>query len=123
MSADFPNIVYVGDSEAGHALATAAEARHWMVYVPSETFDALGMTVSYCPDMVVIDMVARPTMAIEVYYHLRTMTGAPVRLLLMDRDDRQGRAGQNVTVLPHGISRRVLMAAVEAALRQTQTMA
>ena len=31
MSADFPNIVYVGDSDAGHALATAADARHWAV--------------------------------------------------------------------------------------------
>ena len=121
MSAAFPNIVYVGDRDAGHALAAAAETRNWSVYVPVETFEALGMTVSYCPDMVIIDMVARPTMAIEVYYHLRTMTGEPVRILLIDRDDRHGRAGQNVTVLPYGVSRRVLMAAVEAALRQAQT--
>ena len=120
MSAAFPNVVYVGDSDAGHALAAAAKARDWAVYVPAETLEALGMTVTYCPDMVIIDMVARPTMAIEVYYHLRTMTGDPVRILLIDRDDRQARAGENVTVLPYGVSRRVLMAAVEAALRQTQ---
>lgn len=121
MSAAFPNIVYVGDSEAGHALAATAAARNWTVYVPTELFEALGMTVSYCPDLVMIDMLARPTMAVEVYYHLRTLTGDPVRMLLIDRDDRHSRADQTVTVVPHGVSRRVLMAAVEAALRQAQT--
>lgn len=118
MSAERPTIVYVGDSDKGRALALAAAKRDWLVYQPTDTFEALGMVVMYFPDIVVLDMVARPTTAVEVYYHLRTLTGDPVRLILLDRDDQHGRSSAGVTVLPHGVSRRVLLSAVEQALTQ-----
>lgn len=118
MSAERPIIVYVGDSDTSHALAVAAATRHWLVYQPAEMLEALGMIVGYCPDIVVIDMVARPTMAVEVYFHLQTMTGKRPRLILLDRDDR--RSSHALTVLPYGVSRRVLMSAVEAAMRDMQ---
>jgi hypothetical protein len=118
MSAQRPVLVYVGDFERGHALQVAAAGRDWLVYHPAETMEALGMIVSYCPDVVVIDMTARPTMAVEVYFHLQTMTGLHPRLILLDRNNARG--GDGVMVLPSDISRRVVMKAVETTLRQLQ---
>lgn len=118
MSAERPIVVYVGDAERGRALEVAAATRQWLVYRPVDMMDGLGMIVSYCPDVVVIDMMARPTLAVEVYFHLQTMTGPHPRLILLDRDD--ARSADGVLVVPYGVSRRVVMKAVDAVMRQPQ---
>ena len=88
MSAEHPNVVYVGEADQGRAFASTVEARDWPVYVADDAMEALGMVVVYLPDLVVIDLVNRPVLGTETFYHLRSMTGEPVpTLLLVEEED------------------------------------
>jgi DNA-binding response OmpR family regulator len=75
------NVLYVGDVEKGRALQLAAQRRGWHVYLPAQTLEALGMYITYYPDMVVIDPNPTFTFATEVLLHLRSIGAAPVLVL------------------------------------------
>lgn len=110
MSIQHPNIVYVGDLEQGQSLAAAVSRLNWGVYIPQDAREALGMVITYLPDVIILDMVARPTVAAEAYYHLRTMTGEPVKLIVLSLDP--GEPDDDVVMLPYGASREAIIAAV-----------
>ena len=87
MSHAYPNVLYVGDYERGQGLQ--AKARSWHVYLPQDTLEALAMHVFYCPDITVIDTVARCHTGTEVYFHLRSAQARP--LLILAREDHLNR--------------------------------
>lgn len=72
-------VLYIGQPEAGQALAAAAEARGSYVYLPQNLMDALGIYISYFPQITVIDMAV--DYAEDVLYHLRSVDAKPIVLL------------------------------------------
>jgi hypothetical protein len=68
------NVLYMGDIDKGRSLSAGYKWRGWQLYLPADAFEALAMTVLYAPDVVVIDSTPRPTVALEMYYHLRLST-------------------------------------------------
>ena len=72
-------ILYVGQREAGLALAEVVEAEGGYVYLPQTMMEALGMYITYMPQVVVID--GRVGWASEVLNHLRSVDARPIVLL------------------------------------------
>jgi hypothetical protein len=88
MSAEHPNILYVGNEDEGQALLAAVEPRGWCVYLPEDTMEALGIYITYFPDVVVLDGQLRR--AEEVYYHLSTLPGETVPMVLLTGNEGMG---------------------------------
>lgn len=105
-------ILYIGEREAGEALAARAEAESGYVYLPDSLMQALGMYITYFPDVVVIDMSL--LYAQEVYDHLRSVDAEPI-ILLTDEYVRS----MSVITLPRGSSAEALLEAIER-LKQPQ---
>lgn len=76
-------ILYVGEREAGQTLAEIVEPEGGFVYLPENLMQALGMYITYFPQVIVIDMVV--PYAEEVYSHLRSVDAKPIVLLGEDR--------------------------------------
>ena len=49
-------ILYLGKPEAGQALAALAEQQNDYVYLPENLMQALGMYITYFPQVTIIDM-------------------------------------------------------------------
>jgi hypothetical protein len=99
-------ILYVGEREAGQALAALVESEGGYIYLPDSLMQALGMYITYFPDVVVIDM--ETSYAQQVYDHLRSVDAKPVILLT---DERIRIA--SIYTLPHDISAEELLSAIE----------
>jgi len=78
MSDQHPMILFVGHPEQGAQLLEAVEPLGWWVYQPATASEALGMYVSYLPDVVLMDSETMPDVAEEVYYHLASVQADPV---------------------------------------------
>ena len=78
MSAQHPMILFVGGSEQGTQLLKAVEPLGWWVYQPQNDTEALGMYVSYLPDVVLMDAEVMPEIAEEVYFHLASVQVEPM---------------------------------------------
>ncbi|MDL1900201.1 hypothetical protein FBR02_05475 [Anaerolineae bacterium CFX9] len=76
-------MLYVGDAEAGERIAQDAQAHGDWAYIAPETLTALGMYITYMPNVTVID--AQAPHAAEVYQHLRSIDAAPIILLTDDQ--------------------------------------
>ena len=81
MSQDFPNILYIGDFQAGQALHEVVPVNEWTVYVPTNVMEALGMYITYCPDIVIIEPTVTSAFAKQVHYHLQTVEAEPMIML------------------------------------------
>src|SRR5690349_10463324 len=88
MSAEHPNILYVGAADEGRALLDAVEPLRWCVYLPEEVREALALYITYFPDVVVLDGESRQAEA--VYYHLSTLAGDTVPLVIWTNDEGVG---------------------------------
>ena len=86
MSYQHPLMLYVGGAAQGRAFFDVAEARGSWVYLAEDTAEALGAYVAYAPNAVILDPVAAPEIAAEVYHHLRSIGAAPLFILSPDRD-------------------------------------
>lgn len=116
MSAEHPNIVYVGEAEQGRAFASTVEARDWKVYLADDAMEALGIVVVYLPDVMVIDLVTRPVLGTETFYHLRSMTGEPVPTLLLIKEEDSAKPSPYawVELLPASTGMEGVIRAIEA---------
>lgn len=72
-------ILYIGKPELGQTVAAAAARRNSYAYLPETLMDALGMYITYFPDIVVIDMSV--DYAAEAFEHLRSVDAEPVVLV------------------------------------------
>ncbi|MBZ0285005.1 MAG: hypothetical protein K8L97_29995 [Anaerolineae bacterium] len=78
-------ILYIGELEAGRALAKAVEARNWWVDVSDETDEALALYLTESPDLIVIDAVSDDSRAADTYHHLRSVHTGSILVLTNDR--------------------------------------
>src|SRR5262249_25938043 len=99
-------ILYVGEQEAGKAFAAAAEARGHYAYLPENMMQALGMYITYFPEIVIIDMVT--VHANDVLDHLRSVDAKPI-ILLTDKYVRS----TEIFTLPRDLSADALVTALE----------
>lgn len=99
-------ILYIGTPEKGQALAAQVEARGGYVYLPENLMQALGMYITYMPQIVVIDMAV--DYAQEAYDHLRSVDAEPLVLLTS-----QNQRSTAVYSLPPHISADALQDALE----------
>jgi hypothetical protein len=122
MSQEHPNVLYIGDYDCGQALQ--ARANHWHLYLPQDTLEALAMHVFYCPDITVIDTVAKCHTGTEVYFHLRSAEARP--LLILAHEDHLKRWGvpddSTVRVLPNTVGDEALIAVIEDLVLWSKTM-
>ncbi len=122
MSQAHPNVLYIGDYTRGQALQ--ARAAGWHIYQPDDTLDALAMHVFYCPDIAVIDTVAKCHTGTEVYFHLRSAQARP--LLILAREDHLRRWAvpddSTVRVLPAALGDEQLIAAIEDLVLWSKTL-
>lgn len=85
MSYQQPMILFIGSSDQGTQLLNAVEPLGWWVYQPKTTTEALGMYVSFLPDVVVINAEAVPDIAENVCFHLAPIAAEPI-VVLSDHD-------------------------------------
>jgi len=78
MSSQHPMILFIGSSEQGNDLLNAVEPLGWWVYQPQTDTEALGMYISYLPDIVLMDAQTMPDIAEEVYFHLASVQVEPM---------------------------------------------
>lgn len=78
MSDQHPMILFVGHPEQGAQLLEAVEPLGWWVYQPQTTNEALGIYISYLPDVVLMNADAVPDVAEEVYFHLASVLAEPM---------------------------------------------
>lgn len=99
-------IMYVGEREDGEALAAQIDAQDGYVYLPENMMQALGMYITYFPDVIVIDM--QLPYAQEVYHHLLSVDAKPI-ILLTDEHIRS----TSVFALPRGSSAEDVLLAIQ----------
>jgi len=78
MSDQHPMILFVGHQEQGTQLLEAVEPLGWWVYQPQNANEALGMYVSYLPDVILMNADSAPDITEEVYYHLASVLAEPM---------------------------------------------
>lgn len=85
MSDQHPMILFVGSSQQGDQLLNAVEPLNWWVYQPQTDTEALGMYISYLPDVILLNADTEPQMAAEVYFHLASVQVEP--MIVIGGDD------------------------------------
>jgi hypothetical protein len=109
MSAEHPNILYVGQPEAGRGLLEAVDPEGWYLCRAGELMAALALYITYMPDITVIDMVSSPVLAEAAYYHLRSVDAKPILLLTDDLSLKEN----GVYTLPAQTDPRDLMTVIQ----------
>lgn len=74
-------IVYVGGADAASALHETVASAQWVVFHPQSMMEALGMVITYFPDLVIIEDDMRNRFAYEVYMHLRSINAQNLLVL------------------------------------------
>lgn len=72
-------ILYVGDSTNGDLIRSTAKLDGGYVHVPEHMMQALGMYITYVPDVIVIDSAV--SYSDDVLNHLRSVEARPILLL------------------------------------------
>jgi hypothetical protein len=81
-------ILYVGTSEHGETIRAAAELDGGYVYLPEHMLQALGMYITYLPNVVVVDSAV--SYSGEFIDHLRSVDARPILVLGdVSRNSRQ----------------------------------
>ncbi len=72
-------VLFIGQAEKGEALAAQVETLGGYVYRPQALLEALGMYITYMPQVVVLDLTE--SYAQEAFQHLRSVDARPLVLL------------------------------------------
>lgn len=72
-------IMYIGDAEEGQTIRATAELDGGYVYLPEHMMQALGMYITYLPNVIVVDSAV--SYSEEVVAHLRSVDARPILLL------------------------------------------
>ena len=99
MSQETPILLYVGNDEMGQWLETIIASQNGYVYTEHELLSALGLYVSYMPDLVVLDARALPDLARQVYSHLRSIDAENIVILDDNPEDWEFLQDRQIYVL------------------------
>lgn len=72
-------LMYVGKAEQRESIRDAAESAGGYVYLPEHMMQALGMYITYLPNVIVVDSAVNYSE--EVIAHLRSVDARPILLL------------------------------------------
>lgn len=81
MAKDTMVILYVGNSANSQAFQEIVSLYGWTVLQTAKRLEALGMSVCYYPDIVVLDMTYDAQLGEEIAAHLCTLPTQPVCIL------------------------------------------
>ena len=89
MSAELVQILYVGNAIAGQTFKECMQALGWEVYLAKSRYQALGLYITYMPDLVILNALTNTALAEDVHYHIRTVESTPIIVLgtQWDADD------------------------------------
>lgn len=107
-------LMYVGISEQGESIRAAAELNGGAVYLPEHMMQALGMYITYLPNVIVVDSAV--SYSEDVIAHLRSVDARPILLLT---DEARPRADGVYTMGREHSAERVLEAALQLASGST----
>lgn len=82
-------ILYIGDNQQGEDIRAAAELDGGYVYLPDHMTQALGMYITYLPNVIIVD--SGVSYSAEVVIHLRSVDARPILLLIDDLQPAQPR--------------------------------
>lgn len=72
-------ILYVGKPESGESIRATAELDGGYVYLPEHMLQALGMYITYLPNVVIVDSAV--SYSAEIIDHLRSVDARPILVL------------------------------------------
>lgn len=91
MSANHPNILYIGNELRRENFAEQVINHDWHVFMPFEVEEALAQYVFFLPDMVIFDTTTdenfTPADFDEVYMHLHSIAVEPIIIVSDDAWD------------------------------------
>ena len=99
MSQDTPIILYIGDSETGQWFDLMLAPWQGYVYVRNELLSALGVYISYEPDLVILDARIMPKLAQNAYTHLRSVNAEHILILEGERKEWEHPANIHIQVM------------------------
>jgi hypothetical protein len=76
-------ILYVGEAERGEVIRATVALDGGYVYLPEHMMQALGMYITYLPNVIIVD--AAVSYSSQIIEHLRSVDARPI-LLLTDGD-------------------------------------
>ncbi|HLU10069.1 MAG TPA: hypothetical protein VK003_10420 [Oceanobacillus sp.] len=91
-------LMYVGKAEQGESLRAAAELDGGAVYLPEHMMQALGMYITYLPNVIVVDSAV--SYSEDVIMHLRSVDARPILLLTDEIHPRT----DGIYTMPRGYS-------------------
>jgi hypothetical protein len=107
-------LMYVGKSEQGESIRAAVELGGGSVYLPEHMMQALGMYITYLPNIIVVDSAV--SYSEDVIAHLRSVDARPILLLT---DEAHPRTDGVYTMPREHSAERVLEAARQLASGST----
>lgn len=91
MSAQHPQILYIGNADGGRQLHTAVVASGWHVHLPACEEEALAQYIFYMPDIVIVD--STPNLPFDdatlrdTLLHLQSVEASPI-IVLTDQPEQ-----------------------------------
>lgn len=80
-------MLYIGDRESGAAIRETAELDGGYVYLPEHMMQALGMYITYLPNVIVVDSAVG--YSADVLMHLQSVDAQPILLLTDEPGERR----------------------------------
>jgi hypothetical protein len=102
-------ILYIGGSERGESIRATAELDGGFVYLPDHMLQALGMYITYLPNVIIVDTAV--SYSAEIVEHLRSVDARPILLLVDDPQIMRSRADGVYVISRHSEPDQVLEAA------------
>lgn len=85
MSAQHPQILYVGNTHAGQALHGMVNNTEWHVHLPGDVDETLAQYIFYMPDIIVIDSTSNDTFSLQqlqdTLMHLQSVEANPIIII------------------------------------------
>jgi len=108
-------ILYIGASGQADALREHSTADGWEVFHPKEVLEALGMYITYLPDVVIIEDSTENTFSYEIFMHLRSIKAENMLILTDHPTTWELPANTQIRTLPQPSSIQDIIEAVHQA--------
>lgn len=95
-------VLYIGNASEGARLAKHLESLGWIVYLPTDVHEALGMYTIYFPSVIILEPDGVEALVAKAYFHLRSINARPMLALCTDANAEEWyrQEGESLAVLP-----------------------